>query len=44
VAAATIPVITPGPVHSRLPVAAAVAAGILAILVVLLVRRNSEED
>ena len=33
-----------GPEPSRLPIAAAVAAGVLAILVVLLVRRGSDED
>ena len=32
-----------GPEPSRLPIAAAIAAGVLAILVVLLVRRGSDE-
>jgi hypothetical protein len=43
VAAADIPLIPqmPGPASSRMPIAAAVAAGVLAILVVLLARRAS---
>jgi hypothetical protein len=35
--------VAPGPDASRLPVFAGVAAGLLAILVVLLVRRNSDD-
>ena len=34
----------PGPPRSNLPVAAAIAAGVLAILVVLLARRGSDDD
>jgi hypothetical protein len=36
--------VAPGPQASRLPVVAAIAAGVLAILVVLLVRRGSDDD
>ena len=39
---APVPLIGPEP--SRLPIAAAIAAGVLAILVVLLVRRGSDES
>ncbi|KUH85791.1 MULTISPECIES: hypothetical protein [unclassified Mycobacterium] len=39
---APVPLIGPEP--SRLPVAAAIAAGVLAILVVLLIRRGSGDD
>ena len=34
----------PGPPRSNLPMAAAIAAGVLAILVVLLARRGSDDD
>jgi hypothetical protein len=45
VAAADIPIIPqmPSPTNSRMPVAAAVVAGVLAILVVLLARRGSDD-
>jgi hypothetical protein len=33
-----------GPEPSRLPMAAAIAVGVLAVLVVLLARRRSSED
>jgi hypothetical protein len=50
VASASNPVVGPAPVPlvgpepSRLPIAAAIAAGVLAILVVLLARRHSGDD
>jgi hypothetical protein len=33
-----------GPDQSRLPLVAAIAVGLLAVVVVLLARRNSDED
>jgi hypothetical protein len=38
----TIPLVEPG--QSRLPIAAAIAAGVLAILLVLLARRHGDDD
>jgi hypothetical protein len=39
-----VPVPFIGPEPSRLPIAAAIAAGVLAILVVLIMRRGSDDD
>ena len=38
----TVPLV--GPDHSRLPLAAAIAAGVLAILLVLVARRHGDDD